>query len=196
MCLGLFYSLSAIVLLGQRNTLDDKKMIMQLEGIMIAGIAFWAFIGMIGGIIMGTAASDRDAAGTMVGSIGCAFGLAYYMAPLSTVYVIIKNRDARTLYAPMICINLVNAMLWVFYGAAGVNDPIIWGPNMIGIMLSVFQLLLIFLFRNPTGAQHSTVSVVDDIGAAPSINPMSADIVKSAHTAEAPHNGFAPEDYI
>jgi hypothetical protein len=118
------------------------------------------------------------------------------VAPLSTIYVIIKNRDARTLYAPMICVNFMNAMLWVFYGAAGVNDPIIWGPNMIGMILSVFQLLLVFMFRNPTGAQHSTISGTGDVGVDPSTNPMTGGIVEFAHTAVAPQNGCEPEDFV
>ena len=43
--------------------------------------------------------------------------------------------------------NLINALMWMFYGALGIGDPLVWVPNMIGACLAIFQLILVVLFR-------------------------------------------------
>lgn len=73
----------------------------------------------------------------------------YYTAPLSTAIHVIRVRDSSSLYAPMILLNLLNACLWFFYGLLGDNNNIIiWCPNLVGILLSVAQLVLLILYSN------------------------------------------------
>lgn len=45
MCLGLFFSLSAISLLTTRGTASDKKAVMFLEVGLVGGLLFWAALG-------------------------------------------------------------------------------------------------------------------------------------------------------
>lgn len=45
MCMGLFFSLSAISLLTTRGTASDKKTVMYLEAGIVGGLLFWATLG-------------------------------------------------------------------------------------------------------------------------------------------------------
>jgi hypothetical protein len=58
--------------------------------------------------------------------------MLYYTAPLSEVAAIIKTKDSRSPYRPMLGVNLINFSLGLFYGFVGVNDVMIWFPNAVG----------------------------------------------------------------
>jgi hypothetical protein len=45
-----------------------------------------------------------------------AITIAYYGAPLSTAYDIIKSRNSASIYPPLALTNLLNALLWTAYG--------------------------------------------------------------------------------
>lgn len=64
----------------------------------------------------------------------------YYSAPLSTVYHVLRTRNAASLYWPLCLMNLVNGSLWTAYGIA-VTDYFIWVPNGIGAVLAAFTLV-------------------------------------------------------
>jgi hypothetical protein len=46
--------------------------------------------------------------------------------------------------------------MWTFYGFFGIMQPAIWAPNMIGAVLSVFQLVLIALY----GSKNNITDIV------------------------------------
>lgn len=48
MCLGLFFSITAISLLATRGTAGDRKTILFLEASIVGGLLFWATIGKCG----------------------------------------------------------------------------------------------------------------------------------------------------
>lgn len=42
--------------------------------------------------------------------------IAYYGAPLSTMFTVIRSRSSASIYLPMCLANLVNTLLWIGYG--------------------------------------------------------------------------------
>lgn len=152
LCFGLFFSLSSLKLLELRNTLEDRKTSLIMESVIIGGTIFWGIIAMIVGISASSTIQQRDNSAFAVGLISSFFAICYYSAPLSTAIAVIKTRNATSLYAPMIGMNLLNALLWVLYGLAGVHDPIVYAPNLIGAVLALFQLSLIVAYGN--GKSH------------------------------------------
>jgi hypothetical protein len=155
--LALFFSLSAIALLTRRDTANDRRTVQIIEGLLLGGGLFWAVVSFTCSMVCST----RDEAAEIIGILGCVFGIGYYTAPLSTAYTIILTRDASSLYAPTIFVNLLNALLWLFYGLLGIHDVLVWLPNVIGLVLCIFQLSLIALFRQ-TGNKPMLFKEKDD----------------------------------
>jgi uncharacterized protein with PQ loop repeat len=82
----------------------------------------------------------------MVGYISSSFAIAYYAAPLATMLQVIKTKDSSSLYLPMILINCTNGLLWSSYGFIALHDINVYGPNVIGVILSSIQILMTFIF--------------------------------------------------
>jgi hypothetical protein len=40
----------------------------------------------------------------------------YYIAPLTSLFKVLKERDSSSIYWPLSLANLANAMLWMVYG--------------------------------------------------------------------------------
>ena len=57
-----------------------------------------------------------------------------------------KDRDASSLYPPMVLANMINCFCWVVYGLLAINDPIIYSQNAAGLGLQFMNFLLILLF--------------------------------------------------
>jgi hypothetical protein len=96
---------------------------------------------------------------TMVGTIGCTFAIAYYAAPLSMMANVVMTRDSSALYLPTTIVNILNAGMWSIYGF-GLMDINVWAPNVIGLLLSIAQLVLIIVF--PRKVASGNVILVDD----------------------------------
>eukprot|EP01024_Parvocaulis_polyphysoides_P008037 TRINITY_DN12360_c0_g6_i1.p1 TRINITY_DN12360_c0_g6~~TRINITY_DN12360_c0_g6_i1.p1 ORF type:complete len:239 (-),score=21.29 TRINITY_DN12360_c0_g6_i1:83-799(-) len=72
--------------------------------------------------------------------------IIYFAAPLSTFFYVIKRRDSSSLHLPQIFMNFTNSCLWFIYGFFGLNDPLIWIVNVVGVVLSVIALFLRIIF--------------------------------------------------
>jgi uncharacterized protein with PQ loop repeat len=131
---------------SNRNLKKEKNIV---EGLVIAAVSMWLFVGMIIGIATSPDAATHQRGITAVGVIGDLCGLAYYAAPLSTMRVIIKTKDSSSLHMPTLCANLGNALMWIIYGIAGIQDPLVWVPNLLGGLLTCSQISLCILYRNP-----------------------------------------------
>lgn len=53
---------------------------------------------------------------TCRGSTAVALLCIYYVAPLSTLLQVLRERDSSSIYWPLSLMNLVNAVLWTVYG--------------------------------------------------------------------------------
>lgn len=150
LCLGFFYTLTAVSLILIRNATGDDRLLSTVQGVLIGGLALFTFMCMIGSIALDIGSSDSEKASfaSAIGGVSCALAMAYYTAPLATAYQVIMTRDSSSLLAPMICINFVNAAMWTMYGVY-LLDPIVWGPNSFGLALSGFQLSLVYIYRSP-----------------------------------------------
>ncbi|KAH6579315.1 hypothetical protein BASA60_003329 [Batrachochytrium salamandrivorans] len=66
--------------------------------------------------------------------------------PLSDLANVIRSRDASTINPVLAFCSLLNGSLWTGYGFA-ISDPFVWGPNIVGVVLTLVQLGLIVVFR-------------------------------------------------
>lgn len=53
------------------------------------------------------------------GSTAVAILGIYYIAPLTSLFKVLKERDSSSIYWPLSLANLANALLWMVYGMVG-----------------------------------------------------------------------------
>lgn len=76
------------------------------------------------------------------GSTAVALLCIYYVAPLSTLVQVLRERDSSSIYWPLSLMNLVNAVLWTVYGLARKDWFFIAMPNAMGVAFNTVSLLL------------------------------------------------------
>lgn len=145
--LGVYYCLSSIIVLNKRKGDGDEELCHTLELIVIFAFTFWIGVLFLLGLVFNNSVYDSTNA-SLVGIIGCLCGLAYYVSPLSTLADVIKTKNSVSLYRPVLFTNLCNAFMWVVYGFLGNHDPLVWGPNLIGFLLTLFQLSLSVYYKS------------------------------------------------
>lgn len=59
----------------------------------------------------------------------------YYIAPLTSLLQVLKERDSSSIYWPLSLMNLANALLWMVYGMVSVCASI-WGELRAGLLLA------------------------------------------------------------
>ncbi len=69
----------------------------------------------------------------------------FYTSPLSTLVLVIKQRDCSSIDWRLSLTCFFNGGFWAVYGIV-IGDGFIWGPNLVGAILAVVQLICICLF--------------------------------------------------
>ena len=66
----------------------------------------------------------------------------YFMAPLSTLLQVLRQRDSSSLVLALSVMNTLNGLLWASYGIFALGDPLVWAPNAFGATLGIVQTVL------------------------------------------------------
>jgi solute carrier family 50 protein (sugar transporter) len=69
----------------------------------------------------------------------------FYLAPLSTIFAVLKTKNSASIHIWTMLTNTANGIFWGVYGLA-VLDPFIYAPNSIGAGLGIVQMLLCLTF--------------------------------------------------
>jgi solute carrier family 50 protein (sugar transporter) len=85
---------------------------------------------------------DYEAVVSILGVSACVVLCLLYAAPLSTLRDVLRTWNSASLYPPLCFMGFVCSSLLVVYGLAA-NDAYLWGPNVVGAVLSIVQLALI-----------------------------------------------------
>lgn len=145
---ALFYTITCLTIMAKEAYEDEFTVqYMLVEGLLVGGLLFWATLGIVQTSIFNAFADPHDQATVMIGYLCCFFNICYYAAPLSSMAEVIRTKDASSLYLPNILVNSLNATMWLCYGAFGVNNIVVWGPSLIGLLLSFSQMALVFAFH-------------------------------------------------
>lgn len=143
LCLAVFYALMAITILARSNLTQDHKRMNIMIGVLIFGFFLFSILGFAAGMAWVGQDDERDMAATLIGNTGMCFSIMYYFAPLSTAMTVIRTRNSSSLYAPMLALNLANALLWMCYGLA-IGQTAVTIPNILGTIVSGGLLVLSF----------------------------------------------------
>lgn len=106
------------------------------------------------------------AAKTLWGSTAVGVLALYYVAPLTTMLKVVKDRDSESLNGPLCCMNVINGALWFSYGLA-IKDYFIAMPNGIGAGLNVICILLCVIFPKKRTARQALAQLPAAAGAGP-----------------------------
>ncbi|CAE8730847.1 unnamed protein product [Polarella glacialis] len=79
------------------------------------------------------------------------FSLLLYIKPFSRLWILVKRRDASTIFLPLVLAQLVLNLVWTAYGIL-VLDPGIYVSYGFGIFVCLAQLLLKCVFRRAGAA--------------------------------------------
>lgn len=128
---------------------------------------FWTVMAPIIWFTTGTisfCALEGDSSGELLLGIVCFFAaFCYFGSPLSTMLEVIADKDASSIYPPMIVANAVNCTLWILYGLLAVNDVILWSINAIGFLLAFINAVLLVIYpRTRAGGFCATEVSVSD----------------------------------
>ena len=91
--------------------------------------------------------NTSDVAQSIVGYIVNGNLIFFYGAPLSQIHAVLKTRQSNSLHLPTMVMNTSNAIFWTAYALAPqINDPFIYVPNGLGVILGTIQFILLLMF--------------------------------------------------
>eukprot|EP00934_Nitzschia_sp_Nitz4_P009006 Nitzschia sp. Nitz4//scaffold61_size107673//31588//32495//NITZ4_004229-RA/size107673-snap-gene-0.108-mRNA-1//-1//CDS//3329555692//8996//frame0 len=65
--------------------------------------------------------------------------LFFYASPLQTMKTVITEKDAGSIHKPTMVMNWINTSFWIAYGWVARKDPVIYGPNAVGLSFGLIQ---------------------------------------------------------
>jgi hypothetical protein len=74
--------------------------------------------------------------------------MVYFSIPLIDMKEVCSSGDSSMIYPPMILSSIVACLMWATYGIFGIKDPMIWGPNLGGLILNFVNLFLVVYYPN------------------------------------------------
>ena len=146
----------------------DEKIRGTMERIVAVLIILVSFIGMVVSCVMKN--SSESARLVVAGILANLILVVYYSAPLSTMAEVVRTKDSKSMHFPLVFCNGLNGLCWTTYGIA-LNDWWIAAPNLFGSVLSIVQVVLIFLYPSserlrsritPTPSVEGLVSMSSD----------------------------------
>ena len=84
-----------------------------------------------------------------LGLLGCILAVAVSGSPLATLQTVIRDRSTASLPFPTSLATWCNAFSWSLYGLMIAHDPMIFGPNLMGLTLATIQMSLFAVFGMP-----------------------------------------------
>lgn len=91
--------------------------------------------------------TDIDISLNRLGIVACSASLMFCAAPLSSMAQVMRQKSTDCLPFPLILATFIVSLQWLLYGHI-INDRFVQVPNMIGSLLSGFQLSLFVYFSS------------------------------------------------
>lgn len=120
---------------------DFQLSMTPLEQVFFAISISWATLGSVTGWFM----EEQDHAAAIIGITANCNLVFFYMAPLNTIWNVMKTQNSALIHRPTMTMNTLNAAFWVLYGTARRNRIIIF-PNVIGVLLGIIQIFVCVLY--------------------------------------------------
>ena len=97
----------------------------------------------------------------ILGYIGVVMAVLLMGSPLATLGTVLKEKSTAALPFYPSLMTFFNALSWSLYGLLVSKDPLIYGPNLLGLLLAIVQLLLFVIFGFPSAIDVNTAASKD-----------------------------------
>ncbi|XP_046815157.1 sugar transporter SWEET1 isoform X1 [Vespa crabro] len=91
--------------------------------------------------------TNKEIAAKYIGLISCSVTILFFASPLVMLTHVLRIKNTESLPFPIILASLIVSCQWFLYGYL-INDRFIQMPNLMGCILSAFQLSLFCLYPN------------------------------------------------
>jgi solute carrier family 50 (sugar transporter) len=147
---GIYYTLSTYPYQSQKSK-DSATFIL---------IGFGSLMFIIGAVA-NIYVSDIQAGHKMIGIVCVLILIVFYSSPLSTMAHIVKTKTAASVHLGLAIATLINGILWAVYGLV-VNDWFVSGPNILGAIFAIIQLLLVRIYGRGIRSASREVFIPED----------------------------------
>ena len=128
----------------QENTPNAvRSLALVPQEVLLLRILFFWFVVLIGVGWVGLSFHRQVTAIGIIVNINLLF---FYAAPLQTIQRVISEGSSGSIHRPMMRMNWLNTSFWTLYGFVARNDPIIYGPNAIGLVFGLIQGVLCCIY--------------------------------------------------
>lgn len=103
---------------------------------------FTGAVVIVGMLLAAVISLPAELARDVLGYAGVGFSVLMFSGPLASVQAILRDCSAKSLPIGFTIATVVNCALWCAYGMWVIDDPLVWGPNVAGLMASVTQIAL------------------------------------------------------
>lgn len=131
---------------------QERRYVFKLASVavfLLALITVYACMGSFGVINHGRANVIEE-----LGYVAVCVNIFLYASPFETIKKIVATKCAASLPIAMCCMLVVNCSLWVVCGLVD-NDMFVLTPNVIGVTLSLVQVLLYVIYNPNRKVHHS-----------------------------------------
>ena len=146
---GLIASVAYLVITLPLIPKNQAQMKRSVQATMVVGAA--AALVLWARVIFGDY-SRRDRS-FILGLYASCICVIMFASPLSTMAIVLRTKNAASIYAPLTAAQVVNCGTWTLYGLA-VGDIWVWGPNASGLALGLVQVALKCLFSSKPSAPY------------------------------------------
>jgi len=103
---------------------------------------------------------NYEAAKNCMGIVCIIVLCAMYVSPLTSMAEVIRTKNSNSLNMLMTIASFINGFLWLIYGIF-FNDFYIWFPNGLGVVSSLIQGLLFFLYHKDSSKNSQTMPIIN-----------------------------------
>lgn len=123
--------------------------------IVIAWSLVLAGIGFFAGNSNGSSSGGNRLGQFIVGYVVNLNLVFFYGAPLSAIGKVLRSKRSDALHVPTMMMNTNCATFWTVYAIA-INDPFMYVPNGLGVVLGAIQLVLWVVFPKSTSTEGNS----------------------------------------
>lgn len=151
------------------------------------GVGLGAFWGLVHLVLLHV--DSEDVRTNLIGYPAVVMALLLFASPLTTLREVVREEDSSSINRGFMCMQLINCALWVVYGLF-LKDLFVYGPNALGFLLGIVQLVLVLRFPASAAAARDCEpgvavpprdSVVPDVSATASVSLKRAGLDEDEH---------------
>lgn len=120
---------------GERAGRSSGFALVPQEALLLKILGVWIFILVYVGWFGWTDGHQIATVGIVV-NINLLF---FYAAPLQTIMTVVSEKNSESIHRPLMWMNWLNTSFWVLYGLVARDDPVIYGPNAVGLLFGIIQ---------------------------------------------------------